>query len=248
MTNGLGGYASGTIGWSATRRYHGLLIAALAAPLGRVMMFNHLAEELWLADGQVLRLAESALCRAGGADGSIVLSEFRLEDGLPVWDYRAGPYRLERRIVMPYRSNTVHVGYRLLSGSVPATIRLRPYLHFRPHDAAVSAPASQPYPVTACGDRFEVAAAETPPLRLHLFGPGAALVLDGGRFHEVEYALERARGYDYLGTLWSPGFFRADLAQHVPVALAHRPNRGRLLWRSSLGPPGIRNWSGGSGW
>ena len=55
VTNGLGGYASGTVSGAATRRYHGLLIAAHPAPLGRVMMVNHLWEFLrlqkkyWLA-------------------------------------------------------------------------------------------------------------------------------------------------------------------------------------------------------
>src|SRR5687767_5289081 len=44
VTNGLGGYASGTIGGDVTRRYHGLLIAALPAPLGRVMMLSQVAE------------------------------------------------------------------------------------------------------------------------------------------------------------------------------------------------------------
>ena len=46
VTNGLGGYASGTISGVATRRYHGLLIAALPSPLGRMMMFNHLVEQI----------------------------------------------------------------------------------------------------------------------------------------------------------------------------------------------------------
>src|SRR5450432_2287975 len=44
VTNGLGGYASGTIGGHASRRFHGQLIAALPAPLGRFMMLNHLEE------------------------------------------------------------------------------------------------------------------------------------------------------------------------------------------------------------
>src|SRR5437870_5166461 len=46
VTNGLGGYASSTIAGAVTWRYHGLLIAALPAPLGRVVMLNHLAEHL----------------------------------------------------------------------------------------------------------------------------------------------------------------------------------------------------------
>ena len=51
VTNGLGGYASGTVGGVPTRRYHGLLIAALPAPFGRMMMFNHLSEQVRQPDG-----------------------------------------------------------------------------------------------------------------------------------------------------------------------------------------------------
>src|SRR5204863_69978 len=44
VTNGLGGYATGTIGGAVTRRYHGLLIAALPAPPGRQVRLNHPSE------------------------------------------------------------------------------------------------------------------------------------------------------------------------------------------------------------
>src|SRR6185436_1935320 len=56
VTNGLGGYASGTDSGVATRRYHGLLIAALPAPLGRTLMLGQVTEVLRLADGTILRL------------------------------------------------------------------------------------------------------------------------------------------------------------------------------------------------
>ncbi len=219
ITNGLGGYASGTIGWSTTRRYHGLLIASLPAPLGRMMMFNHLEEELRLADDQIIRLATDGDCNPDRSQWEAVLVEFRLEDGLPIWRYQHEQFTVERRVLLTYRSNTVQLTYRLLTGSGPAWIRLRPFLHFRPHEAAVSAPSAMPYAVWSLGDRFEINSPEVPPLRLHVRGPGAALVLDGGRFHDVEYALERDRGYDYRGTLWSPGYFHADLAAHAQVVL-----------------------------
>ncbi|MBV9067096.1 MAG: glycogen debranching enzyme N-terminal domain-containing protein, partial [Acidobacteria bacterium] len=57
VTNALGGYASGTIGGANTRRFHGFLIAALPAPLGRTMMFNHLEEVLEGPDGLCWRLS-----------------------------------------------------------------------------------------------------------------------------------------------------------------------------------------------
>ncbi len=58
VTNGLGGYASGTVCGVPTRRYHGLLIAALPSPLGRTMMLNRLHEQVVGVDGEpvVLRL------------------------------------------------------------------------------------------------------------------------------------------------------------------------------------------------
>ena len=59
VTNGLGGYASGTVAGVTTRRYHGLLIAAMPAPLGRMMMLNHLSEHLRLEDGTTVYLTES---------------------------------------------------------------------------------------------------------------------------------------------------------------------------------------------
>ena len=56
VTNGLGGYASGTIGGAVTRRFHGKLIAALPSPHGRTMMLNHLAEVVRLPDGKCFHL------------------------------------------------------------------------------------------------------------------------------------------------------------------------------------------------
>src|SRR3954467_15481578 len=52
ITNGLGGYGSGTISGMVSRRYHGMLVAALPAPFGRVVMLNHLRETLRFPDGR----------------------------------------------------------------------------------------------------------------------------------------------------------------------------------------------------
>ena len=59
VANGLGGYASGTVSGAATRRYHGLLIAALPAPFGRVLMLNGLAEEFHLPDDRVVEMTQA---------------------------------------------------------------------------------------------------------------------------------------------------------------------------------------------
>ena len=110
VTNGLGGYASGTVAGVATRRYHGLLIAALPAPLGRQMMLNHLAEQVRLPDGATrsLRRRGERGRRPRTARGR-PSAEFRLEAGLPVWRYEFDGLVLEKRILLPHRQNTVYV-------------------------------------------------------------------------------------------------------------------------------------------
>src|SRR5215471_5478326 len=110
VTNGLGGYASGTIGGVPTRRYHALLVAGLPPPFGRQVLLVDLVAEVTLPSG-----TRVPLC---GPDGGL-LCDFRLEDGLPIWRYAHESFELERRIVMPHAQNTVHVVYRLLSGTAP---------------------------------------------------------------------------------------------------------------------------------
>src|ERR1700733_10817109 len=81
VTNGLGGYASGTIAGLNTRRFHGWLIAALPAPHGRMMMLNQVEETLFLEDRKYCLTADD-LSRATNTDTvSPFLKNFRLEEG-----------------------------------------------------------------------------------------------------------------------------------------------------------------------
>src|SRR5213083_2082552 len=54
VTNGLGGFASASVSGACTRRYHGLLVASLPAPLGRMVMLSHFGEEIALADESIV--------------------------------------------------------------------------------------------------------------------------------------------------------------------------------------------------
>src|SRR3954454_13706158 len=103
VTNGLGGYASGTVSGAITRKYHGILVAALPAPLGRIVMWNHVSEFLRFDDDEAVSLGAEE--RAGGQldlKSAEYLREFRLEDGMPVWIYRVRDFVIKKRIVMPH--------------------------------------------------------------------------------------------------------------------------------------------------
>src|SRR5215475_8263117 len=113
VTNGLGGYASGTVTGAITRRYHGLLIAAMPNPLGRMMMLNGLSERLRLPDHRAVYTGAEELAGAS-PENTLPVAQFRLEAGLPVWRYEVDGFNLEKRLFMTYGQNTVRVTYFLL--------------------------------------------------------------------------------------------------------------------------------------
>jgi predicted glycogen debranching enzyme len=220
VTNGLGGYASGTIGGVLTRRYHGLLVAALPAPLGRTVMLTHLAEELVLLDDKTVQLGGEEREDSLAVHGAAHLREFRLEAGIPVWRYEADGFAVEKRILMPHRQNSVHLAYRLISGDGTIRLRLRPSVHFRSYEAPVSTPLGVPYTLSAVGERYELRGpAELPALRLRLLGEQHTFTLDSYPIAALRFRIEADRGYDYAGELWSPGYFTADLAEGRDVVL-----------------------------
>jgi len=221
ITNGMGGYASGTVAGVLTRRFHGLLIAALPSPFGRTVMLSRLAERVRLPDHTVVVLTgdEHTDSRLD-LDGTAYLAEFRLDSGLPVWRYTLRDWILEKSLLMPHHQNTVHVTYKLLAGSGSLRLALRPSVDFRAHHAPVSDPPAGPCTLTVVDDRYEVSVGATlPPLRLQLSGTPGAFTFDRREIQQVYYRTEAQRGYESVGDLWSPGYFRVDLGPEQDVTL-----------------------------
>jgi predicted glycogen debranching enzyme len=214
VANGLGGYAAGTLSGVPTRRYHGLLVAAMPAPLGRMLMLGQIEEVLRLPDGTIIHLGGQQLeNRPPQAPGAGHLREFRLHWGLPLWTYEAGGFHLEKRVFLGHLQNTAHVVYRLTSGEGVVRLELHPTVHFRPHDAPVSTAHGEPYTLTVVEDRYELCSAwpNLPALHLAISGRNSTFTVASRRIADVYYSVEARRGYESVGDLWSPGFFGADL-------------------------------------
>ena len=221
VTNGLGGYAAGTIGGMATRGYHGLLTSAFDSPLGRWMMLNHLSEALRQPHGVFVAFGDPTQVAGPRAERNAShLLEFTLEAGLPVWRYDVEGVVVEKRVYLPHRQNSVYVTYRLLAGDEPAHLELRPSVHFRRTNAAVGDLGAQQYSMAWAGDRYELSRGpDVPPLRLRLDGPKSRFVLDDERLDDILYPVEESRGYEASGALWSPGCFRVALTREQAVTL-----------------------------
>lgn len=217
VTNGLGGYASGSVAGVITRRYHGLLIAALPAPFGRIVMLSHLAEQVRLADGRRIEIGGREQSEQSNVEADVLgtgyLTEFRLECGLPVWRYEVEGLTIEKRVFLPHMQNTVHISYALLGGADSVQLALRPSVNFRAQEAPVSEPLGWPYEFRAVEDTYEITlqGSQLPPLRLRLCADEPSFTLKSRRTNNVLYPVEQSRGYQSQGDLWSPGYFRFTL-------------------------------------
>jgi predicted glycogen debranching enzyme len=221
VTNGLGGYAAGTLAGVLTRRYHGILIAALPAPLGRLVMVSQISERLRLPGGRVHSLTGEE--RKGGTEykeGASRLTNFRLESGLPVWTYEVDEYLIEKRLVLPRFQNTVLITYSLLKGDDSVRLGVRPLLNARPHEAPVDHPLHEEPTLTGRRQLIDVQfASDIPSLRLKAVGASAAFTYEPHTVQHLYYRTEESRGYPSVGDAWTPGYFRIDLRAGDSVTL-----------------------------
>jgi predicted glycogen debranching enzyme len=233
VTNGIGGYSSSTVAGIVTRRYHGLLVAALQNPLGRMVMLNALLDSA--EDGTGRRELLSLEPGVGTKDAVPIaqLTEFRLDGGIPVWRYAVagGKATIEKRVFMPYRQNTVIVLYRV-SGDAPVTLHLTPAVHFRGYEAPVSEALHEHYAFAADGEVLRLSTGGLPPLHLKVEG-SFQFRESPRRFEQIGYAVEEARGYEFHGALWSPG----------SLALAATPGSALALVASTEDPAVMQSMS-----
>jgi predicted glycogen debranching enzyme len=131
VTNGIGGFASGTIATGMTRRYHGLLIAALQPPLGRNQLVAALDETVCY--GGIMYALATHRWVSGAIDpqGFQFLESFHLEGATPVWTYALADALLEKRVWMVRAENTTFVHYTLLRASGPIEFDLKALVNYR---------------------------------------------------------------------------------------------------------------------
>jgi predicted glycogen debranching enzyme len=185
-------------------------------------MLSQIAERVGIGHGAKEPLSyERQIERDPSLPAILQLTEFRLENGLPIWRYTAAEIVLERRVLIPHMQNTVYVTYHLVSGADPVHLELRPLMHFRPHGLPVSEPLQGSYELTMNEGRCEVTASPNlPPLRLCLQGAKGTLTVDRAIVRNLFYRNEAERGYDAYGDLWSPGYFSTPLEPGQEVTLA----------------------------
>jgi predicted glycogen debranching enzyme len=221
VTNGLGGYASGTVAWCNTRKYHGLFVPSLPQ-FGRTVMLGLLEDDV-TAGGTTYRIAgQESPDHHLSVPAVGLLERFTLRGLIPEWDFTAGPVKLRKSVVMVHEEGTLYVVYTHLGGPA-AQLRLRPYTLFRPHeDAPRSIPQDVRVLVEERGVSVEVHA-DAPKLKLKLVnGHAVPFVAQFARSAPMLYRVDASRGHAWVDVQESPGYFDCTLepGKHVALAVA----------------------------
>lgn len=131
VTNGIGGYASGTVAGLLTRRYHGLLVAALKPPLGRTLLLAKLYETAFYAE-RFYRLHTNRWAdETVDPHGYRYIQHFQLEGTAPVWQFTCADALLEKRVWMQQGTNITYVRYHLHRATQPLTLTLKAMVNYR---------------------------------------------------------------------------------------------------------------------
>jgi predicted glycogen debranching enzyme len=139
VTNGIGGFASGTVSGSLTRRYHGLLLAALHPPVGRTQMVAKF-DETARYDGAEYPLSTNRWV-SGTVEpkGYLNIESFQLDGTTPVWQFAIGDALLEKRIWMQQVENTTFVQYSLIRASNALELECKTLVNYRDYHSTTHA-------------------------------------------------------------------------------------------------------------
>jgi predicted glycogen debranching enzyme len=205
-TNGIGSYASSTIAQMHTRRYHGLLVAALEPPLRRHVMLSHVDVSVEVGDKRC-HLETHQFPSVEPTEGFRFLTRFD-QDPLPRWTWNLGAGLFEQTLGLVRGQNAVVLRH-LWKGTFPVELRLRPLLALRPFHALMREHGSMVHSVEV--RQGEVRVRPVPSLPRVVFGHDATFVGSPDWWRRFEYLVEQDRGLDFQEDLWTPGTFTVRL-------------------------------------
>jgi predicted glycogen debranching enzyme len=192
VTNGIGGYGSGSVAGSITRGYHGLLVAAIKPPVDRRVMLVKLDEKVTYR-GTVYDLATNRWANgAVSPEGYKNIQRFELDGSVPVWTYACADALIEKRIWMKQGANTTFVAYTLVAAPEPVEISVSAIVDNRVfHNTGEVA---WPAPVTALPDGVRVVSGAPDALPLTIRCQSGTAAVDVELYHDFYLPEETARG------------------------------------------------------
>jgi predicted glycogen debranching enzyme len=232
VTNGLGGYASGTLAGVNTRRYHGLLVAALRPPLERTVMVAKLDVTAVYGEKR-FELATNEY-----ADGTIVprgyalLAGFRLEGAMPVWSWQLDDALLEQRIWMTHAENTTYVEFTVVRAAQRLSLEIVPLCTYRDYHWQLHGRREMAATPVSHGVSIE---AHSGAARYRILAERGECRLAPDWYWNFKHRAESERGLDDTEDLFRPALFALTLEPGAASAvILTAENRDPVLARDAL--------------
>ena len=219
VANGIGGYASSTVIGANTRRYHGLLVASFPPPLERQVVLSKVDEELVIGNGYYPLCANEYQSDIIHPSGFRHLESFRLEHGIPTFEYQIAYVKLVKQVWMEYGKDTVYVLYWLAESPCDVKLLLRPFCAFRGYHQDGCRIGQDEYVADQRGDGRVIIESAHTPYSLKVMVPGASFDPVEDWYLSFMYRADRDRGFGCSEDLFAPGIFVADLSPGDSVAL-----------------------------
>ena len=241
LANGRGGYAAGTVAGALTRRYHGLLIAPLFPPLGRVLVAAKVDATLMFGAASYPLFSNRWSSGAVAPQGHLNVDGFRLHGRMPVWHYGVRGRVLESCLWMDHGQDSTWVAYRLLAGYAAdsAHLDLAVMVNFRGHHEVVDHHdiTVRAQPVAVDRMRIELPHGQA----LNLRASGGRIEPDPVWIDHFYLARERERGLPHVDNhlqiarvrldLDRPGWVGINLAMDAATVPALEVSRSGFLAR-----------------
>lgn len=215
-TNRGGCYTSTTIIGCNTRKYHGLLVAPQPQIDSQLHVMLSTVHETVIQRGANFHLGISKFPGNYSPRGHKYLEDFNSEP-IPKLTYRVGGVLLQKELILDTNRDRVMIRYTLLDAHSPTKIRISPFLAFRGYHNLSKAndEINKEFKEIANGVQFKLYEAYSP-LSLQLSKKNE-FASKPDWYHNVEYILERERGYDYQEDLFVPGYFEFDIEKGESV-------------------------------
>ena len=209
-TNGLGGWASSSIIGCNTRRYHGLLVAAIVPPTERMALVSKL-EETIVVNNQQFELGVNNFGGVIRPDGN--QHQVSFTRGLfPQFTYEAGGIKLEKTVGMVQGENTTVVVYNVLEAIQPFELELLPLLSVRGYHRLVRSNHDVHYQADFSNSVFRAKLYDNTP-DIFIKVPNATFHHDPNWWFQFNYDKERERGLDFVEDLFTYGDFSVELKE-----------------------------------
>ncbi len=227
-TNGLGGYASGTVCNLHTRKYHGLLVAVLAQPPGSYVLLSQLEDWVEINDRRFAMVSHQYV---GTVSPDGYTRQLRFEQEIcPTFLYQCGELTVTRRVMMVQGANTVLIRYDFEGPTTGAVLRFRPLLAFRHVHQVTQANGTLSSATEAIANGFATRPYASMPRVCVQTNVKSSFSPDPVWYYRCEYSVDAERGFDHTEDLSSPGIMEVRLraGQPVIVAASLEPVEGNL--------------------